>query len=60
MNLVTVKKGNLYDEARKPIWPKKWRNLANCDMVHTENFVLVDAKKVRGFMTDIQKQQIIF
>jgi protein SCO1/2 len=52
-NLVTGDKKEIYTMARKSYLAVKLGKPSELyDMVHTENFVLVDAKRrVRGFMT---------
>ena len=49
-NLVTGDKKQIYDLARKSYLVAKLKATAANDMVHTENFALVDKnKQVRGF-----------
>jgi hypothetical protein len=56
-NLVTGDKRN-YTISESPIWQLKWVSRMNYDMVHTENFVLVDAKEFAVFMTALTKEDI--
>jgi protein SCO1/2 len=57
-NLVTGDKKEIYTMARKSYLAVKLGKPSELyDMVHTENFVLVDAKRrVRGFMTVLIKR----
>ena len=59
-NLVTGDKKEIYAMARKSYLAVKLGKLSELyDMVHTENFVLVDAKKrVRGFYDGTKKEDI--
>lgn len=60
-NLVTGDKKDIYYIARKSYLAVKTENAAEMyDMVHTENFVLVDTKKrVRGFYDGTKKEDIV-
>lgn len=59
-NLVTGDKKAIYGIARKSYLVVKTSNIAEMyDMVHTENFVLVDEKKrIRGFYDGTNKEEI--
>ncbi|MGG7035199.1 MAG: SCO family protein [Flavobacterium sp.] len=59
-NLVTGDKKAIYGIARKSYLAVKTSNIAEMyDMVHTENFVLVDTKKrIRGFYDGTNKEEI--
>ena len=59
-NLVTGEKAAIYAMARKSYLAVKQGNPDELyDMVHTENFVLVDAKRrVRGFYDGTNKEEI--
>lgn len=59
-NLVTGDKKAIYGIARKSYLAVKTSNIAEMyDMVHTENFVLVDAKRrIRGFYDGTNKDDI--
>lgn len=59
-NLVTGNKEEIYGIARKSYLAVKTANASEMyDMVHTENFVLVDAKKrIRGFYDGTKKEEI--
>jgi len=59
-NLVTGNKKDIYTMARKSYLAVKLGKPSELyDMVHTENFVLVDAKKrVRGFYDGTKKEEI--
>src|SRR5436190_7188033 len=59
-NLVTGDKKAIYGIARKSYLAVKTANASEMyDMVHTENFVLVDAKKrIRGFYDGTNKEEI--
>jgi protein SCO1/2 len=59
-NLVTGDKKDIYSMARKSYLAVKLGKPSELyDMVHTENFVLVDAeKRVRGFYDGTKKQEI--
>lgn len=60
-NLVTGDKKEIYSMARKSYLAVKLRKPSELyDMVHTENFVLVDAqKRVRGFYDGTKKKTLI-
>ena len=58
-NLVTGDKKEIYDLARKSYLATKDSNLGDYDMIHTENFVLIDKKKqIRGFYDGTDKDEI--
>jgi protein SCO1/2 len=59
-NLVTGNKKDIYSLARKSYLAVKTANASEMyDMVHTENFVLVDTKRrIRGFYDGTNKEQI--
>lgn len=59
-NLVTGKKEDIYYIARKSYLAVKTTNSSELyDMVHTENFVLVDAKRrIRGFYDGTKKEEV--
>ena len=58
-NLVTGDKKQIYDLARKSYLATKDNSFGNYDMIHTENFVLIDKKKqIRGFYDGTQKEEI--
>jgi len=59
-NLVTGKKEDIYYIARKSYLAVKTTNSSELyDMVHTENFVLVDAKKrIRGFYDGTNLEEV--
>jgi len=59
-NLVTGNKKDIYGIARKSYLAVKTANASEMyDMVHTENFVLVDAKRrIRGFYDGTKKEDI--
>jgi protein SCO1/2 len=59
-NLLTGKKEDIYFLARKSFLAvKTLPNESFYDMVHTENFILVDAKKqIRGFYDGTKKEEI--
>jgi len=58
-NLVTGDKKQIYDLARKSNLATKDNSFGNYDMIHTENFVLIDKKKqIRGFYDGTQKEEI--
>ena len=59
-NLVTGDKKAIYTMARKSyLAVKQGKPEEQYDMVHTENFVLVDSKKrVRGFYDGTKKEEI--
>ncbi len=59
-NLVTGDKKDIYTMARKSyLAVKQGKPEEQYDMVHTENFVLVDSKKrVRGFYDGTKKEEI--
>lgn len=59
-NLVTGKKEDIYFIARKSYLAVKTTNSSELyDMVHTENFILVDAKKrIRGFYDGTKREEV--
>ena len=59
-NLVTGKKEDIYFIARKSYLAVKTSNSSELyDMVHTENFILVDAKKrIRGFYDGTKLEEV--
>ena len=59
-NLVTGDKKDIYSMARKSYLAVKLGKPSELyDMVHTENFVLVDAeKRVRGFYDGTKKEEV--
>lgn len=59
-NLVTGNKKDIYSLARKSYLAVKTQNASEqYDMVHTENFVLVDTKRrIRGFYDGTKKEDI--
>jgi protein SCO1/2 len=58
-NLVTGDKKEIYDLARKSYLATKDSNFGDYDMIHTENFVLIDKKKqIRGFYDGTDKDEI--
>ena len=59
-DLVTGDKKEIYDLARKSYLAAKDNSFGEYDMIHTENFVLVDKKKqIRGFYDGTSKQEIV-
>lgn len=59
-NLVTGTKRELYDLARKSYLVAKAKPYSKYDLIHTENFVLVDQKnRIRGYYdgTDNEKMK---
>ena len=58
-DLVTGDKKEIYDLARKSYLAAKDNSFGEYDMIHTENFVLVDKKKqIRGFYDGTDKDEI--
>ena len=58
-NLVTGEKKEIYNLARKSYLAAKDNNFGDYDMIHTENFVLIDKKKqIRGFYDGTDKDEI--
>jgi len=58
-NLVTGEKQEIYDLARKSYLAAKDNPYDQYDLIHTENFVLVDAKKqIRGFYDGTNSEDI--
>ena len=62
-NLVTGSKKELYDLARKSYLVAKAKPYSKYDLIHTENFVLVDKKmRIRGYYDgtdDTAMQQLL-
>jgi len=59
-DLVTGDKKEIYDLARKSYLAAKDNQFGEYDMIHTENFVLIDKKKqIRGFYDGTSKQEIV-
>ena len=59
-DLVTGDKKEIYDLARKSYLAAKDNSFGEYDMIHTENFVLIDKKKqIRGFYDGTDKQEIV-
>ena len=58
-DLVTGDKKEIYDLARKSYLAAKDNSFGEYDMIHTENFVLIDKKKqIRGFYDGTNKVEI--
>ncbi|MGY8919205.1 MAG: SCO family protein [Flavobacteriales bacterium] len=58
-DLVTGDKKEIYDLARKSYLAAKDNKFSEYDMIHTENFVLIDKKKqIRGFYDGTDKEEI--
>ena len=58
-DLVTGDKKEIYDLARKSYLAAKDNSFSKYDMIHTENFVLIDKKKqIRGFYDGTDKEEI--
>ena len=58
-DLVTGDKKQIYDLARKSYLAAKDNSFSKYDMIHTENFVLIDRKKqIRGFYDGTDKEEI--
>jgi protein SCO1/2 len=58
-DLVTGDKKEIYDLARKSYLAAKDNNFGEYEMIHTENFVLIDKKKqIRGFYDGTNKEEI--
>jgi len=58
-DLVTGDKKEIYDLARKSYLAAKDNKFSEFDMIHTENFVLIDKKKqIRGFYDGTDKEEI--
>jgi len=58
-DLVTGDKKEIYDLARKSYLAAKDNSFSKYDMIHTENFVLIDKKKqIRGFYDGTNKEEI--
>ena len=58
-DLVTGDKKQIYDLARKSYLAAKDNSFAEYEMIHTENFVLIDKKKqIRGFYDGTNKEEI--
>ena len=59
-NLVTGDKRQIYDLARKSYLAVEDSEFGNFDMIHTENFMLIDKKRqIRGFYDGTDKNEII-
>jgi protein SCO1/2 len=59
-NLVTGDKKQIYDLARKSYLAVEDSEFGNFDMIHTENFMLIDKKRqIRGFYDGTEKNEII-
>jgi len=59
-NLVTGDKKQIYDLARKSYLAVEDSEFGNFDMIHTENFILIDKKRqIRGFYDGTDKNEII-
>jgi len=58
-DLVTGDKKEIYDLARKSYMAAKDNSFGEYEMIHTENFVLIDKKKqIRGFYDGTNKEEI--
>ena len=58
-NLVTVDKKQIYDLARKSYLAVEDSNYNEYDMIHTENFMLIDKEKqIRGFYDGTNSEDI--
>jgi protein SCO1/2 len=58
-DLVTGDKKEIYDLARKSYFAAKDNSFGEYEMIHTENFVLIDKKKqIRGFYDGTNKEEI--
>ena len=58
-DLVTGDKREIYDLARKSYLAAKDNSFGEYEMIHTENFVLIDKKKqIRGFYDGTNKEEI--
>jgi len=59
-NLVTGEKKQIYDLARKSYLAVEDSEFGNFDMIHTENFMLIDKQRqIRGFYDGTDKNEII-
>ena len=59
-NLVTGNKREIYDLARKSYLAVEDSEFGNFDMIHTENFMLIDKERqIRGFYDGTDKNEII-
>ena len=59
-NLVTGEKKQIYELARKSYLAVEDSEFGNFDMIHTENFMLIDKKRqIRGFYDGTDKDEII-
>ena len=59
-NLVTGDKKQIYDLARKSYLAVEDSEFGNFDMIHTENFMLIDKQRqIRGFYDGTDKNEII-
>ena len=58
-NLVTGSKKQIYDLARKSYLVAKVKPFSQYDLIHTENFVLVDQKnRIRGYYDGTNKEEL--
>ena len=58
-NLVTGDKKQIYDLARKSYLAVENSNFGEFDMIHTENFMLIDKKRqIRGFYDGTNPEDI--
>jgi len=58
-NLVTGDKKQIYDLARKSYLAVENSNFGEFDMIHTENFMLIDKKRqIRGFYDGTDEKEI--
>lgn len=58
-DLVTGDKKEIYDLARKSYLAAKDNNFGEYEMIHTENFILIDKKKqIRGFYDGTNNEEI--
>ena len=58
-NLVTGDKKQIYDLARKSYLAVEDSEFGNFDMIHTENFMLIDKQRqIRGFYDGTDKKEI--
>jgi protein SCO1/2 len=59
-NLVTGDKKQIYNLARKSYLAVEDSEFGDFDMIHTENFMLIDKKRqIRGFYDGTDKNEII-
>ena len=58
-NLLTGEKKDIYDLARKSYLVAKDDEFSEYDLIHTENFVLIDSKKrIRGYYDGTDEKAI--